>query len=90
MSLDSLKIHCAQLYGELSAKTELIKVFKLFDKTGSGRITRRTIREAAAEVGEKMTEDSIREMILVADVNKRGYIEENEFVDFMLVAWGSR
>jgi calmodulin len=89
-SLKSLKIYTAQLYAEVTSRAELIKAFKMFDKKDTGRITRRSLRETATEVGDKISDDAIAEMIQVADTEHKGYLTEQEFVNFMVSAWSSR
>jgi len=90
MSLDSLKVYAAQLYSEASSRTELVKAFKLFDKAGKGRITRRSLRETATDMGETLSDDTLNEMVRVVDLDQKGYITEQQFVDFMLSVWNAR
>lgn len=87
MSLKSLKIYMAQVFAEASARMDLVKAFKMFDKKGTGRITRRSLRDTATELGEKINDDAIRDMIMVADTEEKGYLTEKDFVDFMAAAW---
>lgn len=90
MSLKSLKIYAAQQYAEVSARAELVKAFKLFDKAGRGKITRRSLRETSVELGEKISDDTLTEMVKVVDLDHKGYITETEFVDFMVSVWHGR
>ena len=90
MSLKSLKIYAAQLYSEAASRVELVKAFKLFDKAGKGRITRRSLQETANDMGEKITDDTLNDMIKVVDLDHKGYITEPQFIDFMLSVWHDR
>lgn len=87
MSLKSLKIYLAQLFADASARMELMRAFKLFDKNHSGRLTRRSLRDTATEIGEKLSDDAIKDMIMVADLEQKGYVTETDFVNFMVSAW---
>lgn len=90
MPIDSVKKHLAQAMADAATRAELQRAFKLFDPRGTGRITRRSLKETSVEIGEKLTDDSILEMIQVAGGMKKGYITEEEFVNFMMEAWSTR
>lgn len=47
--------------------TEIERAFKLFDVEKKGMITLSSLRRVAQEVGEKLSEDELHEMILLAD-----------------------
>ena len=46
---------------------EMLKMFKLFDDEGSGKITFLNIKRAAQELNENMSDEEITEMINEAD-----------------------
>ena len=54
---------------ESSSEAELLERFKLFDKDGNGTISREELAQVMAQLGEKLTEDEIDEMIQDADKN---------------------
>ena len=54
---------------ESSSEVELLERFKLFDKDGNGTISREELAQVMAQLGEKLTEDEIDEMIQDADKN---------------------
>lgn len=59
---------------------EILKAFRLFDADGRGRITMATLRRVADEMGEVMNDEELNEMIVEADRNKKGYVDEEDFV----------
>ena len=62
---------------------ELKERFKLFDKDGNGMISRDELREVMQQLGEKLSEEDIEEMITDADTNNDGQIDYAEFVKYM-------
>ncbi|KAH8686499.1 hypothetical protein BGZ61DRAFT_52921 [Ilyonectria robusta] len=61
----------------------LLDAFKVFDKDGSGTISRDEIRQVMLSLGERLTEEEINEMLKVADKDGNGTIDYNEFVHIM-------
>lgn len=47
--------------------TEIERAFKLFDRDKKGVITLSCLRRVTQEIGEKLSEDDLREMIRLAD-----------------------
>jgi hypothetical protein len=47
--------------------TEIERAFKLFDVEKRGMITLSSLRRVAQEIGEKLSEEDLQEMILLAD-----------------------
>jgi Ca2+-binding EF-hand superfamily protein len=90
MNEEYLKKHVAKLFAEMNARNELTKVFKLFDKKGAGRITKRSLRETVADLGEKMSDDAMSEMLLVADREKKGHVTLEDFIALMSESWMAR
>ncbi|KAH6973101.1 calmodulin-like protein [Ilyonectria sp. MPI-CAGE-AT-0026] len=62
---------------------DLLDAFKVFDKDGSGTISRDEIRQVMLSLGERLTEEEINEMLKVADKDGNGTIDYNEFVHIM-------
>ena len=56
------------------------KIFKSFDKDRDGHINIHDLRKALQEMGEKVSEEELRELIAEVDINKNGNIEEEEFL----------
>ena len=57
--------------------------FELFDEEGTGKITFTNLKRVAQELGEKLTDDELSEMIEEADRNKDGAIDSEEFYRVM-------
>lgn len=90
MSLASLKIHFGILSVETKAKIELTNAFKLFDKKRTGRISRDTLRDTATYLKETLSDETIRQMMKEADEAKKGYLDEQDFINFLLSDWIAR
>ena len=63
---------------------DLENAFKAFDKDGSGFIEPNELRDLMRKLGEKLTDDDIKAMMQLADTNKDGKIDYNEFVKIMM------
>ena len=64
---------------------ELLKVFKKLDKDKDGHISTQDLRKALNEMGEKVTEDELRDLIAEVDINKNCTIEEEEFLQVHII-----
>ncbi|KAJ2743712.1 hypothetical protein GGI20_003534 [Coemansia sp. BCRC 34301] len=62
---------------------ELKEAFCVFDKDGNGFISAAELRHALTNLGEKLTQEEVDEMIQEADVNGDGQIDYDEFVKMM-------
>ncbi|KAJ2044017.1 hypothetical protein H4S04_006453 [Coemansia sp. S16] len=62
---------------------ELKEAFRVFDKDGNGFISAAELRHALTNLGEKLTQEEVDEMIQEADVNGDGQIDYDEFVKMM-------
>ena len=56
------------------------KIFRTFDKDNDGHIGIHDLRKALSEMGEKVSDDKLRELIAEVDINKNCTIEEEEFL----------
>ncbi|CAL8110427.1 unnamed protein product [Orchesella dallaii] len=61
------------------ASKDLMAAFRVFDKDGNGFITRDELKEAMEMIGEPVTDEDIDNMITMADLNKDGKIDYEEF-----------
>jgi len=61
------------------AGKDLMAAFRVFDKDGNGFITRDELKEAMEMIGEPVTDEDIDNMITMADLNKDGKIDYEEF-----------
>ena len=64
-------------------KEELLEAFKVFDRDGSGTISSEELRHVMTNLGEKLTEKEVDEMLKEADVNGDGEIDFDEFLKMM-------
>lgn len=56
------------------------EIFKNFDKDRDGHISIHDLRSALKEMGEKVTDKELQELIAEVDINKNCTIEEEEFL----------
>ena len=63
---------------------EYSKIFKSFDKDKDGHISIHDLRKALSEMGEKVSDDKLRELIAEVDINKNCTIEEEEFLQVQM------
>lgn len=64
-------------------KEEMLKAFKLFDDDCTGTINLTNIKRVAKELGEKLTEEALQEMLNKADCDGDGEINEEDFLKLM-------
>ncbi|KAH7541917.1 hypothetical protein FEM48_Zijuj02G0018300 [Ziziphus jujuba var. spinosa] len=69
-----------------AAEEELKEAFSVFDKDQNGFISAAELRNVMTNLGEKLTDDQINEMIREADVDGDGEINYKEFVKVMIAA----
>ena len=62
----------------------LIDYLQVFDKDGNGFISAAELRHIMTNLGEKLTDEEVDEMIREADVDGDGQINYDEFVDMMM------
>jgi calmodulin len=63
---------------------EIREAFRVFDKNGDGYISAAELLHVMTNLGEKLTQDEIDEMIREADLDNDGQIDWNEFVRMMV------
>jgi calmodulin len=69
---------------ENDTEDEIREAFKVFDKDGNGFISAAELRHVMTNLGEKLTDEEVDEMIREADVDGDGQVNYDEFVKMML------
>ena len=69
---------------DTDTEEELIEAFKVFDRDGNGFISAAELRHVMTNLGEKLTDEEVDEMIREADVDGDGAINYQEFVRMMM------
>ena len=64
-------------------KDEILKAFRLFDDDETGKISFKNLKRVAKELGERMTDEELQEMIDEADRDGDGEVNEEEFLRIM-------
>nr|AAC68891.1 VU91C calmodulin [synthetic construct] len=66
------------------SEQELLEAFRVFDKDGNGFISAAELRHVMTNLGEKLTDEEVDEMIREADVDGDGQVNYEEFVQVMM------
>lgn len=74
---------------DTDSEEELKEAFRVFDKDQNGFISAAELRHVMTNLGEKLTDEEVDEMIREADVDGDGQINYEEFVKVMMAKWGS-
>ena len=69
---------------DTDSEEEILEAFKVFDKDGNGFISAAELRHIMANLGEKLTDEEVDEMIREADIDGDGQINYEEFVKMMM------
>jgi len=69
---------------DTDSEEEIKEAFKVFDKDGNGYISAAELRHVMTNLGEKLTDSEVDEMIREADIDGDGQINYDEFVKMML------
>jgi len=72
-----------QLSNQGDEEEEMKEAFRIFDKDGKGAISRNELRHVMTNLGEKLTDEEVDEMIREADVDGDGQITYEEFVQML-------
>ncbi|KAK1313797.1 hypothetical protein QJS10_CPA06g02340 [Acorus calamus] len=72
------------IVGDTDSEEELKEAFKVFDKDQNGFISAAELRHVMTNLGEKLTDEEVDEMIREADVDGDGQVNYEEFVRMML------
>jgi hypothetical protein len=69
---------------DTDCEEELVDAFRVFDRDGSGLINADELRHVMTNLGEKITDEELAEMLGEADVDDDGKVDYEEFVKLML------
>jgi len=69
---------------DTDTEEELVEAFKVFDRDGSGFISVSEIRHVMSNLGEKLSDEEMDEMVGTADVDGDGSVNYEEFVRMMM------
>ncbi|URD79388.1 hypothetical protein MUK42_05203, partial [Musa troglodytarum] len=74
---------------DTDSEEELKEAFRVFDKDQNGFISAAELRHVMTNLGEKLTDEEVDEMIREADVDGDGQINYEEFVKVMMAKLGT-
>ncbi|KAI3975347.1 hypothetical protein MKX01_018789 [Papaver californicum] len=69
---------------EADAEDELKEAFKVFDKDQNGYISANELRHVMINLGEKLTDEELEQMIKEADLDGDGQVNYDEFARMMM------
>ncbi|XP_069114950.1 calmodulin-like [Argopecten irradians] len=69
---------------EEDSEEELVEAFKVFDKDGQGLISSAELRHVMTNLGEKLTDEEVDEMMREAALDNEGHISYEEFAKMMM------
>lgn len=67
--------------GDKDTEEDLKRAFAVFDKDRSGKISSAELRHVMTNLGEKLTDEEVDEMMREADINGDGEIEYEGIID---------
>jgi calmodulin len=67
----------------VDSEEEIREAFRVFDEDGTGLISAAELRDGMSNLGEKLTDAQVDEMIQEADDDGDGHVSYNEFVKMM-------
>ncbi|XP_021357513.1 calmodulin-beta-like isoform X3 [Mizuhopecten yessoensis] len=70
---------------ETDSEEDLREAFRVFDKDGNGFISAAELRHVMTNLGEKLTDEEVDEMIKEADLDGDGMVNYEEFVTMMTI-----
>merc|ERR1719420_2921233 len=69
---------------DVDVEEELIEAFKVFDRDGNGFISHAELSHVMTNLGQRLTDEEVGEMIREADIDGDGQINYEEFVMMMM------
>jgi len=71
---------------DTDSEEEIRDAFRVFDKDGTGFISAAQLRHVMANLGEKLTDEEVDEMIREADIDGDGQVNYEDFVKMMMTS----
>uniref|UniRef100_A0A1W7RAW9 Calglandulin n=1 Tax=Hadrurus spadix TaxID=141984 RepID=A0A1W7RAW9_9SCOR len=71
---------------DTDSEEELKEAFRVFDKNGDGFISAMELRHVMTNLGEKLTDEEVEDMIKEADLDGDGLVDYDEFVTILTSA----
>lgn len=68
---------------DTDSAAEIAEAFKVFDRNGDGKISVAELQHVLTSIGEKLTDDEVKQMIKEADTNNDGEIDIQEFTELL-------
>lgn len=84
MDLQGFTEIMTEKFSQRDPRQEMIKAFQLFDEQNTGKISLRSLRRVARELGENMSDEELQAMIDEFDRDQDGEINLEEFLGIML------
>jgi calmodulin len=81
--LDFLTLMASNPKGADEQEAGIREAFKVFDKDGNGFISAADLRRVLTNLGEKITDEEVEDMVREADTDGDGRINYEEFVKMM-------
>ena len=67
----------------VESEEELMEMFKIFDKKGTGKVSSGDIRSVLDDIDEPISQQELEELMLNWDKNKDGFLDFFEFKEMM-------
>ena len=67
----------------VESEEELMEMFKIFDKKGTGKVSSGDIRAVLDDIDEPLSQQELEELMLNWDKNKDGFLDFSEFKEMM-------
>lgn len=72
------------------SEAEILEAFKVFDKDGSGKISASELRQVMNNLGEKLSDQEVEEMIREADLDGDGVSCASRVRFFPKICWAEK
>ena len=67
----------------VESEEELVEMFKIFDKKGTGKVSSGDIRSVLDDIDEPISQQELEELMLNWDKDKDGFLDFSEFKEMM-------